>query len=111
MPRPATKPVALPDGVKAGRRETAEHRALTAATGMPIYLYRPRSPWQRGTNKNTNRLPRQCLPKNTDLRRFAQDDLDAIAAELNDRPRKIHGCRTPAEVYADLLTRGDALTI
>lgn len=118
--------VALPDGIKAEQvtphlaehllrippqvrrtltwdrgREMAEHRALTAATGMPIYLCKPRSPWQRGTNENTNRLLRQYLPKNTDLRMFAQDDLDAIAAELNDRPRKIHGYRTASEVYAD----------
>lgn len=69
---------------------------------MPIYLCEPRSPWQRGTNENTNRLLRQYLPKGADLRTFSQTDLDSIAHELNHRPRKIHGYRTPAEVYADL---------
>ncbi|MGW2183385.1 IS30 family transposase [Streptomyces sp. NPDC001732] len=129
--------VALPDGLKAeqvtphltgsllgippqlrrtltwgrGRgRETAEHQAVTAETGMPIHLCKPRSPWPRGTNENTNRLLRQYLPKGADLRPFSQADLGAIAHELNHRPRKIHGYRTPAEVYDDLLNRGDALT-
>ncbi|MER5413592.1 IS30 family transposase [Streptomyces virginiae] len=127
--------VALPDGIKAEQvtphltrnllgipprlrrtltwdrgREIAEHQAITAETGMPIYLCKPRRPWQRGTNENTNRLLRQYLPKGADLRRFSQADLDAIAHELNHRPRKIHGYRTPAEVYADLLNSGDALT-
>ncbi|MFD4971283.1 IS30 family transposase [Streptomyces sp. NPDC058424] len=127
--------VALPDGIKAEQvaphltqsllgippqlrrtltwdrgREMAEHQAITTATGMPIYLCKPRSPWQRGTNENTNRLLRQYLPKAADLRTFSQADLDAIAHELNQRPRKIHGYRTPAEVYADLLNSGDALT-
>ncbi len=78
---------------------------------MPIYLRKPRSPWQRCTNENTNRLLRQYLPKNADLRRFSQADLDAITAELNRRPRKIHGYRSPAEVYAEHLNSGDTLTI
>ncbi|WP_446459077.1 IS30 family transposase [Streptomyces rhizosphaericus] len=91
-------------------REMAEHQAITAETGMPIYLCKPRSPWQRGTNENTNRLLRQYLPKSADLRTFSQADLDAIAHELNHRPRKTHGYRTPAEVYAGLLNSGDALT-
>ncbi len=128
--------VALPDGIKASQvapyltsrllciprqmrrtltwgrgREIAEQRAITAATGMPIYLCKPRSPWQRGTNENTNRLLRQYLPKTADLRTFGQEDLDTIAAELNDRPRQTHGYRTPAEVYADLLNSGDALPV
>lgn len=91
-------------------REMAEHGTITTETGMPIYLCKPRSPWQRGTNENTNRLLRQYLLKGTDLRRFSQADLDAIAHELNHRPRKTHAYRTPAEVYADLLNSGDALT-
>ncbi|GGY03061.1 hypothetical protein GCM10010358_66050 [Streptomyces minutiscleroticus] len=61
-----------------------------------------------GLNENTNRLLRQYLPKGADLRRFRQADLDAIAHELNHRPRKIHGYRTPAEVYVGLLNSGDA---
>ncbi|WP_020123049.1 IS30 family transposase [Streptomyces canus] len=91
-------------------REMAEHQAITAKTGMPIHLCKPRSPWQRGTNENTNLLLREYLPKDADLGTFSQADLEAIAHELNHRPRKIHGCRTPAEVYADLLNSGDALT-
>ncbi|MFF3246436.1 IS30 family transposase [Streptomyces sp. NPDC002870] len=127
--------VALPDGIKAAQvaphltrsllsippqlrrtltwdrgREMAEHQAITTETGMPIYLCKPGSPWQRGTNENTNRLLRQYLPKGADLRTFSQADLDTIAHELNHRPRKTHGYRTPAEVYADLLNSGDALT-
>ncbi|MFE2749676.1 IS30 family transposase [Streptomyces scopuliridis] len=93
-----------------GGREIAEHQAITTETRMPIYLCKPRSPWQRGTNENTNRLLRQYLPKGADLRTFSQADLDTIAHELNHRPRKTHGYRTPAEVYADLLNSGDALT-
>ncbi len=87
-------------------REIAGHKSITAATGTPIYLCKPRSPWQRGTNENTNRSLRQYLPKNADLRRFTQDDLDAIALELNHRPRKIHGYCSPAEVYAERLNSG-----
>ncbi|GGU86978.1 hypothetical protein GCM10010211_61350 [Streptomyces albospinus] len=88
----------------------AEHQAITAETGMPVYLCTPRSPWERGTNENTNHLRRQYLPKGAALRTFSQADLDAIARELNHRPRKVHGYRTPAEVYADLLNSGDELT-
>ncbi len=127
--------VALPDGIKAKQvtphltrsllgippqlrrtltwdrgREIAERQAITTETRMPIYLCKPRSPWQRGTNENTNRLLRQYLPKGADLRTFSQADLDAIAHELNHRPRKTHSYRTPAEVYAGLLNSSDALT-
>ncbi|MGW5852774.1 IS30 family transposase [Streptomyces sp. NPDC055254] len=91
-------------------REMAEHKAITTATGVPIYLCKPRSPWQRGTNENTNRLLRQYLPKGANLRTFTQADLDAIADELNHRPRKVHGYRSSAEIYYDLLNSGDALT-
>ena len=92
-------------------REIAGHKSITAATGTPIYLCKPRSPWQRGTNENTNRLLRQYLPKNADLRRFAQNDLDVIALELNHRPRKIHGYCSTVEVYAEHLNGVDALTV
>ncbi|WP_286160194.1 IS30 family transposase [Streptomyces yunnanensis] len=91
-------------------REMAKHQAITTETGMPVYLCKPRSAWQRGANENTNRLLRQYLPKDADLRTFSQADLDAIAHELNHRPRKTHGYRTPAEIYAGLLNSGDALT-
>ncbi len=131
-----TAVIALPDGIKAEQvtphltrhllgipaqlrrtltwdrsREMAEHRTITATTGMSVYLCKPRSPWQRGTNENTNRLLRQYLPKNADLRKYSQEDLDFIAAELNNRPRKIHGYRTPPEVYSELLKSGDALIV
>ncbi|MGA4978521.1 IS30 family transposase [Streptomyces cinereoruber] len=91
-------------------REIAEHQAITAETRMSICLCKPRSPWQRGTNENTNRLLRQYLSEGADLRTFSQAGLDAIAHELNRRPRKSHGYRTPAEVYAGLLNSDDALT-
>ena len=82
-------------------REMAEHTQLTADTGCPVYFCDPRSPWQRGTNENT-RLLRQYLSKNADLRQHDQAVLDAIAARLNGRPRRVLGWRTPAEAYAAL---------
>lgn len=89
-------------------REMAEHQALAVDTGMQVYFCHKRSPWERGTNENTNRLLRQYMPKSADLRKLDQTDLNWIAAELNDRPRRTLGYRSPAEVYADFLTSGDA---
>ncbi|MEV7130491.1 IS30 family transposase [Streptomyces sp. NPDC093260] len=89
-------------------REMAQHQAITAEAGMPIYLCRPRSPWQLGANENTNRLLRQYLPKGADPRTFSQVDLDAIAHELDHLPRST--AITSAEVHADLPNGGDALT-
>jgi len=80
----------------------AEHAQLTTDTHCPVYFCDPRSPWQRGTNENTNRLLRQYLSKNADLRQHDQAALDAIAARLNGRPRRVLGWRTPAEAYAAL---------
>lgn len=77
--------------------EMANHRALTEATGIPVYFCDPQSPWQRGTNENTNRLLRQYLPKGTRLDQHSQAGLSQIARKLNRRPRKILGYRCPAE--------------
>ena len=84
--------------------EMASHREIAEATGLDIYFCDPHSPWQRGTNENTNGLLRQYLPKGSDLSFYGPGMLDNIAAELNSRPRKRHGFRTPAEKLEEILT-------
>lgn len=86
-------------------KEMSRHKDLTAATGVAVYFADPHSPWQRGSNENTNGLLRQYLPKGTDLSGLTQADLDTIARRLNTRPRKLHGFRSPIEVYAEHLSR------
>ena len=84
-------------------KEMSAHAQFKVETGIPVYFCDPQSPWQRGTNENTNGLLRQFFPKGTDLARHSADDLAAVAATLNARPRKTLGWKTPAEALDDHL--------
>lgn len=83
--------------------EMSQHAQLRIETGLPIYFCDPHSPWQRGTNENTNGLLRQYFPKGTDLSRHSADNLAAVAATINSRPRKTLGWKTPAEALNSYL--------
>jgi transposase, IS30 family len=89
-------------------KEMSYHAALTLRTGVQVYFADPHSPWQRGSNENTNGLLRQYMPKGTDLSIYSQDQLDQIALSLNTRPRQRHDFRTPLQVYNQLLDLAQA---
>jgi IS30 family transposase len=84
-------------------KDMAEHARFSVATGVPVYFCDPRSPWQRGTNENTNGLLRQYFPRNTDFHAITQSDLDQVAAELNDRPRQTLQWKSPCQALDEAL--------
>jgi IS30 family transposase len=83
--------------------EMAQHQRFTITTGVQVYFCDPKSPWQRGSNENTNGLLRQYLPRRLDFRTLTQTDLDAIARELNERPRQTLDFKTPSQALAEVL--------
>lgn len=111
----AAKIIGLPEQLRASLTwdqgsEMAQHVQLRIDTGIEVYFCDPHSPWQRGTNENTNGLLRQYLPKGTDLTRYTEAELDAVSHTLNTRPRKTLGWATPAEALERLLSDPPAVS-
>ena len=105
----AAKIVALPEQLRKSLTwdqgaELAQHAQLRIDAGLAIYFCDPRSPWQRGSNENTNGLLRQYFPKGTDISRYSEDELNAVASTLNSRPRKTLGWQSPSEALDGLLS-------
>lgn len=84
-------------------KEMSAHAQFRVETGIPVFFADPHSPWQRGTNENTNGLLRQYFPKGTDLSRWSAEEIEAVAHTLNSRPRRTLGWRTPAEALNEQL--------
>lgn len=80
-------------------KELSAHAQFSVETDIPVFFADPQSPWQRGTNENTNGLLRQYFPKGTDLSAWSAQDIEAVAHALNTRPRKVLGWKTPAEAF------------
>lgn len=104
----ASKITELPDQLRRSLtwdqgKEMAAHARFTIDTDVPVYFCDPRSPWQRGSNENTNGLLRQYFPKRSEIAHYTQADLDAVAAELNDRPRQTLGWRSPSQALDEAL--------
>ena len=104
----ANKIVELPEQLRRSLtwdqgKEMAAHARFSVKTGVPVYFCDPRSPWQRGSNENTNGLLRQYFPKRTEIAHFTQAELDAVAAELNGRPRQTLGFKTPSQALDEAL--------
>jgi IS30 family transposase len=98
IPAPLRKTLTYDQG-----KEMAQHETLALSTGMRIFFADPHAPWQRGSNENTNGLLRQYFPKGMSFSGLSQDDLDAVATSLNDRPRKTLEFATPGEQFTALL--------
>ena len=104
----AAKIVELPEQLRRSLtwdqgKEMAAHAQFSVKTGVPVYFCDPRSPWQRGSNENTNGLLRQYFPKRTEIAHYTQADLDAVAAELNGSPRQTLGWRSPSQALDEAL--------
>ena len=109
VPKPLLKSLTYDQG-----KEMSQHKILAKNLEIDVYFCDPHSPWQRGTNENTNGIIREYLPKGTDLSRVSQDELNEIAERINTRPRKILDFATPKEVYYDMLeniTQSDGVAL